>query len=104
VHLSVYLFSHNSSLDGRRQKLISPLNSAGIGEGAKPKKSSKNFPKRLVRSSKSQKNDEDYDKSSLGSHRQKLIGALNSAGIGKDAKPKNTSKFFPTKLVRSGNS
>jgi hypothetical protein len=48
VHLSVYLFSHNSSLDGRRQKLIGALNSAGIGEGAKPKKSSKIFPRKLL--------------------------------------------------------
>jgi hypothetical protein len=57
-----------------------------------------------VRSGKSSKIDENDYKSSLGGHRQKLIGALNSAGIGKDAKSKNTSKFFHTKLVRSGNS
>ena len=38
VCLSVCLYLHNLSLGGRRQKPIGALNSAGIGEGAKPKK------------------------------------------------------------------
>ena len=62
------------------------------------------FPRKLVRSGKSSKNDENKYKSSLGGCRQKPIGALNSAGIGKDAEPKKISKFFPEKLVRSGKS
>jgi hypothetical protein len=40
--------------------------------------------------------------SNLGGCRQKPIGALNSDGIGKDAKPKDISKVFPKKLVRFG--
>ena len=35
----------------------------------------------------SQKNDKNEYKSSLGGHRQKRIGALNSARIGEEANP-----------------
>jgi hypothetical protein len=47
------LYSHNSSLGGRRQKPISALNSAGIGEGAKQKKIQNLFLKNWLRSGKS---------------------------------------------------
>ena len=47
-----------------------------------------------MRSGKSSENEENEYKSSLGGHRQKPIGALNSARIGEDAKPKKISKFF----------
>jgi hypothetical protein len=53
--VSVRPYSHNSSLGGRRQKPIGAMNSAGIGEGAKPKQISKFFPQKLVRSGKSYK-------------------------------------------------
>jgi hypothetical protein len=36
--VSVCLYSHKSSLGGRRQKPIGELNSTGNGEGAKPNK------------------------------------------------------------------
>jgi hypothetical protein len=42
--------------------------------------------------------------SSLGAHRQKSIGALNSAGIGEGVKLKINSKIVPKKLARSGKS
>jgi hypothetical protein len=51
--LKNYENEYKSSLGGHRQKLISALNSAWIGGGAKPKKISKNFPKKLLRSGKS---------------------------------------------------
>jgi hypothetical protein len=57
----------------------------------------------LEGSGKSSKNDENEYKSSLGGRSQKLIGALNSAGIG-GAKPKQFSNSFHKKLVRSGKS
>jgi hypothetical protein len=41
---------------------------------------------------------------SLGGRGPKLIGAFNSARIGKDAKFKKISKSFLQKLVRSGKS
>jgi hypothetical protein len=56
-----------------------------------------------VRSGKSSKYEENEYKSSLGCLRQKPIGALNSARIGGDVKPK-FKKNFPKKLVRSGKS
>jgi hypothetical protein len=46
---------YKSSLGGLRQKPISVLNSARIGEEAKPKKFPKNFLKKLLRSGKSSK-------------------------------------------------
>ena len=49
------MYSHNSDLDGRRQKVMGALNSDGIGEGAKLNKISKNFPLKLMRSGKSSK-------------------------------------------------
>jgi hypothetical protein len=94
LYLSISLYSHNSSLGGRRQKPISALNSAGIGEEAKQFFSPNFCPKKLVRSGKSSKNDENEYKSSLGGRRQKPIGALNSARIGEDAKPKIFQHFF----------
>jgi hypothetical protein len=42
--------------------------------------------------------------SSLGGRGQKLMGALNSAKIGDDAKLKKFQIFFSQKLVRSGKS
>jgi hypothetical protein len=47
-----------------------------------------------VRSGKSSKYEKNEYKSSLGCLRQKLIGALNSARIGGDVKPKKFQKFF----------
>jgi hypothetical protein len=47
-----------------------------------------------VRSGKSSKYDENEYKSSLGCLRQKPIGALNSARIGGDVKPKKFQNFF----------
>jgi hypothetical protein len=52
------LYSHNSSLGGRRQKTIGALNSAGIGEGAKQKKKIKNFSSKIGEVWKELKNDE----------------------------------------------
>jgi hypothetical protein len=52
VCLYVCLYSHNSSLGGRRSKPIGALNSAGIGEGAELKKIQNFFLKNL-RSKKS---------------------------------------------------
>jgi hypothetical protein len=46
------------------------------------------FPKKLVRYGKSSKYEENEYKSSLGCLRQKPIGALNSARIGGEVKPK----------------
>jgi hypothetical protein len=59
------------------QKPIGVLNSARMGERAKPKQISKFFPQKLVRSGKSSKYEENDYKSSLGCLRQKQIGALN---------------------------
>jgi hypothetical protein len=58
VHLSVYLFSYNSSLAGRRQKLIGALNSAGIGEGAKLKNLQNFFLKNCRGLERAKQNDE----------------------------------------------
>ena len=55
---------------------------------------SKNFSQKLVRSGKSSKYEENEYKSSLGCPRQKPIGALNSARIGGDVKPKKIQNFF----------
>ena len=67
--------------------MIGALNSAMIGEGAKPKKL-KNISSKIVEVWKELKNSKNVYKSSLGGRRQKLIGALNSAGgpIGEGAK------------------
>jgi hypothetical protein len=46
-----------------------------------------------VRSGKSSKYKENEDKSSLGCLRQKPIGALNSARIGGNVKPKQFQNF-----------
>jgi hypothetical protein len=70
----------------RRQKPIGALNSTRIGERAKPKRIQKFFLKKLVRSGKSSKYEENEHKLSLGCLRQKPIGALNSARIGGDVK------------------
>ena len=58
------------------------------------KKISKYFPKKLVRSGKSSKYEENEYKSSLGCLRQKPIGALNSVRIGGNVKPEFLKKFF----------
>jgi hypothetical protein len=79
------------------------LNSAAIGEEAKPKQFHVFFSK-IGEIWKELKNDENKYMSSLGGCRQKPIGALNSAGIGKNAKPEKISKVFPKTLVRSGKS
>jgi hypothetical protein len=60
----------------------------GIGETVKPKKISKLLSKKLVRSRKNPKYGENEHKSSLGCHRQKPIGALNSTRTGGNVKPK----------------
>ena len=87
---------YKSSLGCLRQKLIGALNSARIGGDVKTKKISKIFPKKLVRSGKRSKYEENEYKSSLGCLRQKPIGALNSARIGGDVKAKKFQNFFLT--------
>jgi hypothetical protein len=79
---------YKSSLGCLRQKLIGALNSVRIGGDVKPKNSLKFFSKKLVRSGKSSKYEENEYKSSLGCLKQKPIGALNSTRIGRDVKPK----------------
>jgi hypothetical protein len=69
---------YKSSLGCLRQKLIGALNSARIGKVVKPKKISKIFPQKLVKSGKSSKYEKNEYKSSLGCLRKKTIGALNS--------------------------
>ena len=70
------------------------LNSARIGEGAKPKKIQFFLLQKLVRSGKSSKYEENEYKSSLGCLRQNPIGALNSTRIGGNFKPKKFQNFF----------
>jgi hypothetical protein len=74
------------------------LNSARIREEAKPRKISKLFPEKLVRSGKSLKNDKNEYKSSLGGCKQKQIGAMNSARIGENFSPVRS----PIKLKLGG--
>jgi hypothetical protein len=64
------------------RQAIGALNSARIGEGAEKTKFSNKFPKKLVRSGKSSKYEENEYKSSLGCLRQKPIGALISTRTG----------------------
>jgi hypothetical protein len=73
----------------RRKNQIGAINLTRIGEGAK-----RFFPQKLVRSGKGSKYEENEYKSSLGGLRQKLIGALNSARIGGDVKPKRFQSFY----------
>jgi hypothetical protein len=95
-------YEHKSSLGGRGRKLMGALNSARIGENAKPKIFHKFVLKNLWGLERAQKWWKYEHKSSLGGCGQKLIGALNSARIGEDAKPKEFQIFSPQKLVRSG--
>jgi hypothetical protein len=67
---------------------------ARIREDFKPKLKRKIFPQKLVRSGRSSKYEKNEYKSSLSCLRQKQIGALNSARIGKDVKLKKFQTIF----------
>jgi hypothetical protein len=85
---------YKSSLGCLRRKPIGASNSGRTGGNVKPKKISKLFSRKLVRSRKSSKYGENEHKSSLGCLTQKPIGALNSARIGGNVKPKKLQNFF----------
>jgi hypothetical protein len=90
---------YESSLGGRRQKPIGALNSPRIGEKVELKFFQNFCLERSGKVWKELKNDKNEYKSSLGGHRQKPIGALNSSRIGEKDELKILRNFC---LERSG--
>jgi hypothetical protein len=87
------------SLGGRRQKPIGALNSPRIGEKVELKKLQNFCLKRSGKVWKELENDKNEYKSSLDSHPQKPIGALNSPRIGEKVELRIFQTFC---LERSG--